>query len=260
MSNAFDEAQRKIKELEALRPSLGDAAVDAAIAAIKAQIEGITGTATVSGTNYGQNVGVNTGTASQNPQNINNTASNQGAQGVFNAPTAINHGGTTFNQQGQNVGTQHNAGRDLNIQNQRAGGNISNSPQISGSGNSYVGGGVHGTGIAIGHKAQAQVQQASSANDLAQAFAHVYAAIDARRDHPDVDKAELTETVQKIEAEAEKGDAANETKLTRWFTMLAGMAEDIVEVTAAALLSPQAAVATVARKVAEKAKAKQLTG
>ncbi len=258
MLDTFDQAQRKIKQLEALRLELGDVAVDAAIAAIKAQIGGISGTATVSGTNYGQNVGVNTGTAGQNPQNINNTASNQGAQGVFNAPTTINHGGTTFNQHGQNVGTQHNAGRDLNIQSQRASGNISNSPQMSGSGNSYVGGGVSGTGIAIGVKAQAQVQQGSSAHNLAQAFAHVYAAIGARRIDPDVDQAELVEIVQKIQAEAEKGDAANETKLTRWFTTLAAMAEDIVEVTAAALLSPQAAVATVARKVAEKAK--QLTG
>ncbi|NJL05716.1 MAG: hypothetical protein HC911_12600 [Chloroflexaceae bacterium] len=100
MSNAFDEAQRKIKELEALRPSLGDAAIDAAIATIKAQFgAGISGTANVSGTNYGHNIGVNTGTISQNPQNINNNASNQGAQGVFGGPVSFNQGGTTFNHQ-----------------------------------------------------------------------------------------------------------------------------------------------------------------
>ncbi|NJL04642.1 MAG: hypothetical protein HC911_06975 [Chloroflexaceae bacterium] len=173
------------------------------------------------GTNYGQSVGVNTGTVSQNPQNINNNAPNQGAQGTFGGPVSFSQGGTTFNQQGQNVGTQHNAGRDMNIQNQQAGGNISNSPQISGSGNNYVGGNVggnvggdnitggvnittSGTGnIVGGYKSNVQVQQGSSANDLAQAFAQVYAAIDARRVDPNVDKAELAETVQKIEAEAQ---------------------------------------------------------
>ncbi len=267
MSNAFDEAQRKIKELEALRSSLGDAAVDAAIAAIKAQIGGISGTATVGGANYGQNVGVNTGTISS--QNINNNAPNQGAQGVFHAPTSINHGSTIFNQQDQHVGTQHNAGRDMNIQNQRAGGNITGSPQIIGSGNSYVGGdsvsgdkisgdisvgdGVSGTGIAIGHKPQAQVQQGNSASDLAQAFAQVYAAIAASQ-HPAAIQTVVQEHVQKIETEAQKGEAADANQIEGWLTVIARMAPDILEVTANTLLNPVAGVATVIKKVAEKAK------
>lgn len=269
MSNAFDEAQRKIKELEALRSSLGDAAVDAAIATIKAQIGGISGTATVGGANYGQNVGVNTGTISHNSQNINNNAPNQGAQGTFGGPVSFNHGGTTFNQQGQNVGTQHNAGRDMNIQNQQAGGNITGSPQISGSGNSYVGGdsvsgdkisgdisvggGVGGTGIAIGHKPQAQVQQGNSASDLAQAFAQVYAAIAASQ-HPAAIQTVVQEQVQKIETEAQKGEAADANQIEGWLTVIARMAPDILEVTANTLLNPVAGVATVIKKVAEKAK------
>ncbi|NJL03533.1 MAG: hypothetical protein HC911_01180 [Chloroflexaceae bacterium] len=85
----------------------------------------------------------------------------------------------------------------------------------------------------------------------------VYETINARPENPDVDKNEITETVKDIETEARKGDAANEKKLSRWLTNLAGMAEDIFEVTIAALTGPQAAAAPVARKVAEKAKKAQ---
>jgi formylglycine-generating enzyme required for sulfatase activity len=64
MTDTPDEIQRQIDQLEAMRPSLGDAAVDEAIAALRAQPQptGEThGTATVGGNNTGQNVGVNTG-------------------------------------------------------------------------------------------------------------------------------------------------------------------------------------------------------
>jgi formylglycine-generating enzyme required for sulfatase activity/energy-coupling factor transporter ATP-binding protein EcfA2 len=84
MTDTPDEIQRKIAELEALRPSLGDAAVDAAIAALRAQtpapgdtlnaqdsqgainrpagpVERIFSTVTTTGDNYGINIGVNLG-------------------------------------------------------------------------------------------------------------------------------------------------------------------------------------------------------
>jgi hypothetical protein len=82
----------------------------------------------------------------------------------------------------------------------------------------------------------------------------VYQAINTRPDDPDVGRDEITETVRSIEEEAQKGDRANERKLTRCLNNLAGMAEDIFDVTVAALTGPQAAFATVARKVAAKAK------
>ncbi|MCS7289574.1 MAG: caspase family protein [Roseiflexus sp.] len=128
-------------------------------------------------------------------------------------------------------------------------------------GGDYVGGDkisvgdVSGTGIAIGRGAQAHVQQSGGDHDaFVRAFAQIYAAITARPDDPHVDKEEIVETVKKIEQEAAKGEQANEHKLTRWLRNLAGMAEDIFEVTVAALTGPQAAFATVARKVAEKAR------
>lgn len=129
---------------------------------------------------------------------------------------------------------------------------VSNSPITTGN--------VSGTGIAIGHKAQAQVQQGGHTDALARAFAQIYAAIKARPEDPDVDKDEVTNTVKSIQQEAQKGEQANENKLTRWLRNLAGMAEDIFEVTVAALTGPQAAFATVVRKVAARMKQEQEQG
>jgi ElaB/YqjD/DUF883 family membrane-anchored ribosome-binding protein len=77
-------------------------------------MQSIISTATVQGDNHGQNVGINYGTMTQNRQNINNNAPNQGAQGEFHSPVTFNQQRSTFNQQGQQVhGNQYNANRDL---------------------------------------------------------------------------------------------------------------------------------------------------
>jgi hypothetical protein len=94
-----------------------------------------------------------------------------------------------------------------------------------------------------------------SGEELAALFAPVYRRIEARPPDPDVDKQELVETVERIEAEAAKGEDANPQKVERWLRTLGMMAGDIVDVTAACLLSPAAGVATVIRKVAERAQA-----
>lgn len=60
-----------------------------------------------------------------------------------------------------------------------------------------------------------------------------------------------------IEQRAAKGEQTNEHKLTRWLRHLAGMAEDIFEVTVAALTGPQAAIATVARNAAARVRGEQ---
>jgi len=100
----------------------------------------------------------------QTTQNINNLAPNQGAQGTFSGPVTFNQGsGTTFNQQGQNVGGDLiQAGRDVT----QVGGDYVRGDKVGGdkiSGDISVSG-VSGTGIAIGHKAQAQVQQRGDAD------------------------------------------------------------------------------------------------
>jgi uncharacterized caspase-like protein len=110
------------------------------------------------------------------------------------------------------------------------------------------------TGVAIGRGAQATVTQGLGGEDIATLFAEVYQQIKTRSEDPDVDKEELTETVQKIQGEVARGEEANPHKVERWLKTLAAMADDIFEVTVAGLTSPAAGVATVIRKVAQKAK------
>ena len=59
--------------------------------------------------------------------------------------------------------------------------------------------------------------------------------------------------MQKIEQEAARGEEANPNKIARWFKTLGTMAPDILEVAAACLANPVTGVATVVRKIAQKA-------
>ena len=80
MSDAPDDLQRKMAELEALRPSLGDTAVDAALAALKAQAAAppappppnVQGQAQVGGDNSGQVIGVIQDSTVNQTNNITN--------------------------------------------------------------------------------------------------------------------------------------------------------------------------------------------
>jgi hypothetical protein len=122
-------------------------------------------------------------------------------------------------------------------------------------GDKITAGDVSGTSIAIGRGAQASVTQGLGGDELAKLFAAVYQQIEARPEAPDVDKEELTDTVQKIQDEVAKGEQANPNKVERWLGNLAKMAPDILDVTVACLTSPAVGIATVIRKIAEKAKA-----
>jgi hypothetical protein len=126
----------------------------------------------------------------------------------------------------------------------------------------YVGGNqirITGDGNVVGHGSSATVirSESASSEELARLFARVHQEIKARPEDPDVEKQEIAETVDKIQEEAAKGDKANPKKIERWLKTLASMADDIFEVTAACLLNPVAGVATVIRKVVEKAKAEK---
>ena len=90
--------------------------------------------------------------------------------------------------------------------------------------------------------------------ELIKAFKEIDRKIDARPENPDVDKAELKDTVSKIQEEAKKGDQANPTKVERWLKFLAGMADDIFQVTAATLTNPALGIGTAVKLIAEKAK------
>jgi len=112
------------------------------------------------------------------------------------------------------------------------------------------------TGVGIGNNVNVNINQSSgaSADEIASLFAVIYQKIQAREEDPDVNKEELTQTVQRIEQETLKGEQANPGKMNRWLKTLAGMASDIGDVVIAALTSPALGLATVVRKVAEKAR------
>jgi len=97
----------------------------------------------------------------------------------------------------------------------------------------------------------------ADAANLAEAFARIEKLIAARPEDKTVDKTEIKDAVERIGAEAQKGETASQPKLERWLLNLGGMAEDIFEVTVASLTNPALGVATVIRKIAEKAKAEQ---
>jgi hypothetical protein len=161
----------------------------------------------------------------------------------------VDTGGGAFVGGNVNTGGGDFVGRDKHVHGDEVHGDKVGGDKIT------VGNISGGTGIAIGRGAQATVTHGLGGDELAKLFDAVYQQVEARREDPNVDKEELTGTVQKVQAEAAKGEAANPTKVERWLGNLAAMAPDIWDVTVACLTNPAAGVAAVIRKVAEKAKA-----
>jgi hypothetical protein len=98
---------------------------------------------------------------------------------------------------------------------------------------------------------------ADQVQKLIEAFGKIQKQIDARPDDPQVDKDEMKDTVKRLQAEAQKGDAANPDKVRRLLTNLAAMADDIFQVTVATLANPVSGIAKVIQLVAQKAKEEQ---
>jgi hypothetical protein len=126
--------------------------------------------------------------------------------------------------------------------------------RIDTGGGAYVGGQVSTGGGDFVGRDQITYAQEPGGDEIARLFAEIYQKIEARPKDEDVDKKELTDTVQKIEEEATKGEEANPKKVERWLKTLGMMADDILEVTVACLTSPGAGIAAVIKKIAEKAK------
>lgn len=106
-------------------------------------------------------------------------------------------------------------------------------------------------GVAVGGKASDNLIVTGDGNQVSQAqviLAPAYEAIQ-RSDRSEQEKADLTTEVRRIEAEAGKGDQADETFLARRLRNLRRMAPDIAEV---ALEGPGAVLGTAVRKVAGK--------
>lgn len=91
--------------------------------------------------------------------------------------------------------------------------------------------------------------------EMEKVFKRAHKQLKKRPEDPKVAKDKLENQVKKIETEAAKGEAADQSKLERWLTTLAKMAPDIVEVMAASLAGPVAGFTVVFKKIIERAKA-----
>jgi hypothetical protein len=94
-------------------------------------------------------------------------------------------------------------------------------------------------------------EQEAHARHVDWLFEPVHREIEQRLEEPDVEKTELYETAHRIESEALKGEAANPDKIARWLKLYSAVAPDILALTVAVLLKPDAGVAPAIQKVVE---------
>jgi|GEM_PF-1464557 len=109
--------------------------------------------------------------------------------------------------------------------------------------------------VAIGKGNRITVTQGASAEEIAKVFAPLLQAVQAKAESPEKAKAESA--LDELEAEAAKGEDADEGKVQKWFTFLAEMAPDILEVAVDTFTNPIKGISTVFKKVAERAKAEK---
>ena len=147
----------------------------------------------------------------------------------------IDTGGGAYIGGGVNTGGGEFVGRDRIVNN--SGTNIS------------VGGNVSGSNIVVGNNNM--VTNNSSTQNI---FAPIYQAIEQSA-HSAQDKEDLKAEYQEIETAVAKGQAVDESWLSRRLRNLKRMAPDIAEVALAALAGPGAAVAAIVKQVAERVKA-----
>lgn len=115
-------------------------------------------------------------------------------------------------------------------------------------------GGISGSkGIAIGHGASATVTEAgASADAIAEAFQPIVEKINTLP--AGVAREDAEDAAKKLEAEARKGEQADESRVQRWFEFLAETSSDAWEVGVNTFVNPVAGVSSVFQKIAAKAK------
>jgi hypothetical protein len=124
---------------------------------------------------------------------------------------------------------------------------------VSIGGNVETGGGdIAGGDIKKGDVHQSHGPQASDVKEL---FSPIYQLIDQKKTLPVEDQADLKVMVEEIEAEAVKGEDADETLIGRHLRNIARMAPDILDVTLKTIANPVLGLATIAQKIASKASA-----
>jgi hypothetical protein len=110
-----------------------------------------------------------------------------------------------------------------------------------------------GTNIAIGDGAQANhIQVGLSGEAIADAFQALQQKVNALPDGPD--KTVAQKAVQELQAEAQKGEQASQNTVEKWLAFLAEAAPDAWDVAIETFLHPIRGVATIFRKIAERAR------
>lgn len=123
----------------------------------------------------------------------------------------------------------------------------------AGGNNVSIGGSVNGSNIVTGNNNRVSLTHGASADEVANAFATIFAAVQAKAESPE--KVMAQTAVQGLEAEASKGEEAQEGNVQKWIEILENMAPDIWEVAVDTFTNPIKGLSTVFKKVAEKAKA-----
>jgi hypothetical protein len=152
--------------------------------------------------------------------------------GDSNQVTRINTGGGAYIGGGVTTSGGDFVGRDKVVHGDQVRGDKISVGNVTGS-----------SGVAIGRGASAVVNQGVQGGDLATLFAAIYRQIETRADDPAVDRDEIRQTVERVEQEVGKGEAANPDKVKRWLTTLSDLAPDIVTAVVRVLANPAANVA-----------------
>jgi hypothetical protein len=113
---------------------------------------------------------------------------------------------------------------------------------------------VHAKAIAVGRGAKAVVTYGASdlSDEIKKAFAVLAQKVESLPDGPD--KTVAHSAVTALEAEAQKGDKAEEDTVSKWLTFLAQAAPDVWDVAVATFLNPIKGLSLVFQKVAQRAK------
>lgn len=182
------------------------------------------------------NVKIKLGTIDQEANVVGTALSDEALSAGIQSATEINADSVSGNLVGAVAGGQPQIGNQYHQENISVG-NISNS-----------------SGVAIGHgiHQEVHISHGASAEEIAKAFSTLMEAIQSKPAGPIKVVAETA--VKGLEAEAAKGAEASEDNVQQWFTTLAQMAPDILEVAVNTFINPISGLSTVFKKVAERIK------
>jgi hypothetical protein len=116
-------------------------------------------------------------------------------------------------------------------------------------GNFSVGGDIVG-----GDKITTTTNEIPNIELLTIQFDAILKQIEQRPPQKKVDKSEIKAVVGKIHNEVRKGDKGDAQKVEHWLRFLASMADDIFQVTVAALTNPVLGISKACQLIAQKAK------